>query len=69
MKKNVQKMQKKAQEAMPSKYQIESEIKEAEAMGVHKEPIDPLNEACMAEILSDTVDPALFKPTIEEMTR
>lgn len=54
---------------LPDKYQIEDEIKQAEAKGVHREIPDMLDEATRIEVESGHLDNQLKKPSIEDLTR
>ncbi|NLW80008.1 MAG: hypothetical protein GXY32_11460 [Ruminococcaceae bacterium] len=53
---------------LPGDYQIDAEIRDAEAKRIHKEPIDELDFACMEEVQTGHADEFL-KPTIEDLTR
>ena len=73
MKKDVRKMQKKAQEQMPSEYQIRAEIEEAEDPGAHLAAIrERLNRVRSpfrtAEIfgIEDIIDPRDTRPLLCE---
>lgn len=53
---------------LPDAAQIEAEIKEAEAKGLHKEPLDPYCEPCMVQAAAGHLDYEL-KPSIEDLSR
>ena len=53
---------------LPDEYQIEAEIREAEASGAHKEEVDMLDEVNMWMALDGHIDDRLPKPTNEELS-
>ena len=55
-------------ETLPDVFLIWAEMKEAQAKGLHKEPVDMLSDASRAQILAGHAD-SYLKPTIEDLTR
>ena len=54
---------------LPDEYQVEAEMKEAEASGAHREELDMLDVVNTELALDGHIDDRLPNPTYEELSR